>query len=386
MLQKGVRAVRKHLSGIARGLVLVTAMFAFAGCGLPRSGPNKAEIFKGSVLKEGDAFVVTVNPRVTRATAVTPALGFGSNFRNAGVVGSDTISAGDTLSLTIFENVKDDPLLGNTGQRVSVLDTVQVDGQGFIFVPYAGRIKAAGNSPETLRDAIARKLDSQTPDPQVTVTRVAGDGATVSVSGGVGAQGVYPIERPTRTLTAMIARAGGVALEPSVAIVRVTRGGQTGKIWLEDLYANPSLDIALRAGDRIVVENDTRAFVALGATGAQNRVPFTTQSLSAIEAIATVGGLSTSLADPTGVFVFRNEPAEIANAVLGRNDLQGDQRMVYVLDLTQPTGMFEARDFLVRDGDTVYVTEAPFVQWQKTLSAITGTAGAARTVGSATGL
>ena len=98
-----------------------------------------------------------------------------------------------------------------------------------------------------------------------------------------------------------------------------------------------------------------------------------------------MGGLVTSLADPTGVFVFRNEPAEIANAVLGRNDLQGDQRMVYVLDLTAPTGMFEARDFLVRDGDTVYVTEAPFVQWQKTLSAITGTAGAARTVASAGG-
>ena len=377
--------MRKHLSGGARGLMLVAAMLAVAGCGLPRTGPNKAEIFKGSVLKEGDAFIVTVNPRVTRATSVTPALGFGSNFRNAGVVGSDTISAGDTLSLTVFENVKDDPLLGNTGQRVSVLDTVQVDGQGFIFVPYAGRIKAAGNSPEALRQAIARKLDSQTPDPQVTVNRVAGDGATVSVSGGVGAQGVYPIERPTRSLTAMIARAGGVAIEPSVAIVRVTRGGQTGKIWLEDLYANPSLDIALRAGDRIVVETDTRAFVALGATGTQNRVPFTTQTLSAIEAIASVGGLVTSLADPTGVFVFRNEPAEIANAVLGRTDLQGDQRMVYVLDLTAPTGMFEARDFLVRDGDTVYVTEAPFVQWQKTLSAITGAATAARTVTSVGG-
>ena len=375
--------MRKHLSGSARGLTLVAAMLAVAGCGLPRTGPNKAEIFKGSVLKEGDAFIVTVNPRVTRATSVAPALGFGSNFRNAGVVGSDTISAGDTLSLTVFENVKDDPLLGNTGQRVSVLDTVQVDGQGFIFVPYAGRIKAAGNSPEALRQAIARKLDSQTPDPQVTVNRVAGDGATVSVSGGVGAQGVYPIERPTRSLTAMIARAGGVAIEPAVAIVRVTRGGQTGKIWLEDLYANPSLDIALRAGDRIVVETDTRAFVALGATGTQNRVPFTTQTLSAIEAIATVGGLSTSLADPTGVFVFRNEPAEIANAVLGRNDLQGDQRIVYVLDLTAPTGMFEARDFLVRDGDTVYVTEAPFVQWQKTLSAITGTTTAANSVAKA---
>lgn len=366
----------------ANGLALALAVMAIGSCGLPRSGPNKSEIFAGSVMKEGDAFIVTVNSRVTRATAVTPALGFGSSFRNAGVMGSDTIAPGDTLSLTIFENVRDDPLLGNTGQRVSVLETVQVDGSGFIFIPYAGRIKAAGQTPEGLRGAITRKLDTQTPDPQVTVQRVAGDGSTVSVSGAVSGQGVYPIERPTRTLSAMIARAGGVAIEPAVAKVRVSRGGQTGQIWLEDLYANPSLDIGLRAGDRIVIERDTRAFVALGATGAQSRVPFETQTLSAIEAIAQVGGLNTALADPTGVFVFRNEPAEIANAVLGRNDLRGDQRMVYVLDLTQPTGMFEARDFLIRDGDTVYVTEAPFVQWQKTLSAITGTVGAADSLGS----
>ncbi|WP_435259996.1 polysaccharide biosynthesis/export family protein [Thioclava sp. FR2] len=367
-------------SRAVKAAALAMLLVSTAACGLPRSGPNKAEIFKGSVLREGDAFIVTVNQRVTRATAVIPALGFSSAFQNAGVIGSDTISPGDTLGLTIFENVRDDPLLGNTGQRVSALTEVQVDGQGYIFVPYAGRIKAAGQTPDGLRQAITRKLDAQTPDPQVSVQRLAGDGSAVSVQGAVGANGVYPIERPTRTLSAMIARAGGVAIEPEVAIIRVTRGKQTGSVWLQDLYANPSLDVALRPGDKIVVERDTRAFVALGATGSQNRVPFETQTLSAIEAIAIVGGLNTSLADPTGVFVFRNEPAEIANAVLGRKDLQGDQRMVYVLDLTQPTGMFEARDFVVRDGDTVYVTEAPFVQWQKTLSAITGTVGAADSV------
>ncbi len=372
--------MHRNVSRGAKALALAALIAAVAGCGLPRSGPNKSEIFKGSVLKEGDAFIVTVNSRVTRATSVAPSFGFGSDFQNAGVVGSDTISPGDVLVLTVFENVKDDPLLGNTGQRVSVLDQVQVDGQGFIFVPYAGKVKAGGQSPDALRKAITAKLDTQTPDPQVTVQRVAGDGSTVTVSGAVTGQGVFPIERPTRTLSAMLAKAGGISIEPAVAIVRVTRGGQTGKVWLQDLYENPALDIALRPGDRIIVEEDTRAFVALGATGTQSRVPFESQTLSAIEAIATVGGLTTSLADPTGVFVFRNEPAPIANAVLGRNDLQGDQRFVYVLDLTAPTGMFEARDFLIRDGDTVYVTEAPFVQWQKTLSAITGTAGAANAV------
>jgi len=357
----------------ASRLALLVAVASLAACGLPRTGPTKNEIFQGSVLEQGDAFVVSVNDRVTRATSVVPAYGFGSAFRGADVLGSDLIAPGDLLNLTIFENVRDDPLLGNTGQRVSGLTEVQVDGQGYIFVPYAGRIKAAGLTPEALRDTITRKLDPQTPDPQVTVQRVAGNGSTVSVSGNVGAQGVYPIERPTRTLSGMLAQAGGVVIEPSAAMVTVSRGGKTGRVWLQELYDNPANDIALRPGDRIVVERDRRSFVALGATGQQSRIPFETQTVSAIEAIAQVGGLNTNLADPTGVFIFRNEPAEIANVVLGRNDLTGDQRMVYVLNLTAPTGVFDARDFVVRDGDTVYVTEAPWVQWTKTLAALNGT-------------
>ncbi|WP_395542028.1 polysaccharide biosynthesis/export family protein [Neotabrizicola sp. sgz301269] len=353
-------------------LSLLASVTTVAGCGLPRPGPNKREIFAGSVLEQGDAFIVTVNARVTRATSVLPSLGFSDSFRKAGLVGSDTLSPGDTLGITVFENVKDDPLLGNTGQRVSQLSEVQVDGQGYIFIPYAGRIKAAGQTPEGIRQAITRKLDAQTPDPQVSVARLAGDGSSVTLSGMVTAPGTYPIERPTRTLASMLAKAGGVAIDPAVAIVRVTRNGQTGKVWLKDLWENPRLDIALRPGDMIVIEQDQRRFTAMGATGSQSLVPFESETLSAIEALATVGGLQTAAADPTGVFVFRNEPAEIANVVLGRTDLQGAQRMVYVLNLTAPTGMFEARDFLIRDGDTVYVTEAPYVQWNKTLAALTG--------------
>jgi polysaccharide export outer membrane protein len=96
-----------------------------------------------------------------------------------------------------------------------------------------------------------------------------------------------------------------------------------------------------------------------------------------------VGGLSVAAADPTGVFVLRNEPADIANMVLGRDDLQGAQRMVYVLDLTQPNGMFMARDFALRDNDTIYVTEAPFSQWGKVIAALTGTLGAVGSVSTA---
>ena len=126
-----------------------------------------------------------------------------------------------------------------------------------------------------------------------------------------------------------------------------------------------------------MIEEDSRTFIALGATGAQSTVPFESATMSALEAIATVGGLSSMSADPKGVFVLRDESEEIARAVLGQPDLIGEQRIVYVLDLTEPTGLFEARDFQIRDGDTLYVTEAAFVQWQKTLGAITGSTSAA---------
>lgn len=374
-----IRASRR-----ASPLALAALVAALSACALPRSGPNKGEIYAGSVDRKGSSFVVPVDDAVTRATSVIPALGFSSSFQSAGIVGSDDVRAGDVLGLTIWENV-DDGLLANQGLSSTALSEVQVDGAGFIFVPYAGRIKAAGNTPEALRRIITEKLADQTPDPQVSVTRLAGDGATVTVMGSVGGQGVYPIERPTRTLSAMLARAGGVAIEPEIAQITVTRGAQNGKVWLKDLYSNPRMDIALRPGDVILVEKDTRSFTALGATGSQNRVPFESQTISALEAIAQVGGLSTVFADPTGVFILRDERAEIANAVLGRSDLVGPQRMVYVLNLTAPEGIFHARDFAIRDEDTVYVTEAPYVQFQKVLSALTGPLNTANSLGLTSG-
>ena len=191
----------------------------------------------------------------------------------------------------------------------------------------------------------------------------------MSLIGGVGGQGVYPIERPTRTLTAMLAQAGGVTIPPEIAQVTVIRGSHSGRIWLEDLYENPALDIALRGGDRILVEEDRRTFTALGATGGQSRVPFATQTISAVEALATVGGLNPGLADPTGVFVLREEEEHIVEALTGEDHI-GKKRVAYVLNLTDPNGIFIAKDFQIRDEDTVYVTEAPYSQFVKVLSAI----------------
>ena len=358
-------------ASFARALLLVAAL---AGCALPRSGPTLGEIKRGGDDPALDMHVVEVTPPIAAASRSAETLGFSSGFVNAGALSPDTIRPGDTLSVGIWENV-DAGLLVGVGQKATTLEAIQVDQSGEIFVPYAGRLQAAGQTPDQLRRQITESLANQTPDPQVEVRRVAGDGATVSVMGGVRSPGVYPIEAPTLRLSAMLAAAGGVAMVPDVAQIKVERGGQTGRIWLQDLYDNPRYDIALRAGDRVIVEEDRRSFTALGATTGQSRVPFNKRDLSVIEAIATVGGLDGRTANPSGVFVFRDEPAAVANRVLARGDLVGTQRIAYLLNLTEPEGVFAAREFTVRDEDTIYIAETPLGNWTRVLAI--ATAGAA---------
>lgn len=360
---------------VAFGLVGLT----LASCGLPRSGPTRGEILEGANEMSSGIHVVNVTDAVAEAARSMTSLGFDSAFLNAPASRADRIAAGDTLSVTVWENV-DNGLLASVGQKVTQILEIQVDQNGMIFMPYAGNIRAAGKTPEEVRRIVTEKLAGQTPDPQVEVRRLAGDGSTISIIGGVAAPGVYPIEASTRRLLAMLSRAGGVMVEPDVAQIRVQRRGKTGSIWLQDLYDNDLANIALRAGDRIIIEEDRRNFTALGAAGMQKRVPFTQRSLNVLEALAEVGGLNATLADPKGIFVFRDEPSFVANRVLGRTDILTPQRFAYVVDLTQPTGMFIARDFNVRDGDTVYITEAPFVAWNKIITATVGSLGAVDSV------
>lgn len=371
-----MQALRNAKIGFAHALLLAGAL---AGCALPRSGPNIREIQSAASLPELDMHVVPVTLQVAAASRSEEVLGFGSDFVNAGAVSPDAISPGDTVSVRVWESV-DTGLLAGVGQKATSLEAIQVDQSGGIFVPYAGRIQAAGASPEELRQRITETLQTQTPDPQVEVRRIAGDGATISIMGGVHAPGVYPIEAPTLRLSSMIAQAGGVSLLPDATQIKLERNGRVGRIWLQDLYDNPSYDVALRSGDRIIIEEDRRSYTVMGATTQQKRVAFDKRNQSALEALASAGGLNGSAANPTGVFVFRQEPAEVANRVLGVNNLTGPQRVAYMIDLTKPDGLFSAREFVIRDEDTVYVTESPLGSWTRVLVAVTAAAALTRSL------
>ncbi len=375
---EGRLAVR-GLAAALRTAVLATLALALAGCTLPRSGPTAGEIMAAGARADSGLLIVPVDLSVAAAARFVEPLLLGPGFVGAPLVSAETFAPGDVVSLTVWENV-DVGVLAGVGQRVAVLQEIQVDESGMIFVPYAGRLRAAGRRPEELRRAVTEALAAHTPDPQVEVRRAAGDGAAVSVLGGVSEAGVYPIDQATRRLSAMLARAGGVTLLPDVAQVRMQRGSETGVVWLQDLYDDPALDVALRPGDRIIVEEDRRAFTALGAAGRQARLPFTKRDMSLVEALATAGGLDGRSANPTGVFVFRLEAAEVARRVTGRPDLVGPQRVAYVMDFTRAEGLLSAREFVIRDEDTIYVTEAPIAAWSRIIGLAGATVGFAGSV------
>ena len=81
----------------AVALALGTFLAALGACTQPRPGPNMNEIFAGSIMREGNAYIVAVGDRVNRAANVPMALGFSDSLRQARLLGGDTIRTGDTV-------------------------------------------------------------------------------------------------------------------------------------------------------------------------------------------------------------------------------------------------------------------------------------------------
>ena len=87
--------------------------------------------------------------------------------------------------------------------------------------------------------------------------------------------------------------------------------------------------------------------------------------MTLFDVIASNGGIKSASGDPRGVFVLRNEIPRIASYFYDIPDYVQSKRVMYVFNLVQPNGIFLANEFQIRDGDIIYVTEAPYSQYTK---------------------
>lgn len=354
---------------LAAGSLL--ACLFIAACALPRGGPSHRQVMLQTTedpAKPGILMVYASAATVADANAQAPATVSG-DIAGSRAYAADRIQPGDLLTVVVFENI-DPPLLGTTGERTVALPPMRVDQRGNIRVPYAGSIHAAGLTEAGLNDVLVKAFSSQTPDPQIIISREPGDGAAVTVAGAVATQGLVPLTPQINSLTRLVAAAGGSTALPEDTVVTLVRGGSTATYRLDSLYLSGARDPGLRPGDRIVLREDKRSIAVLGAAGGQGALEFSGDAFSLAEALAKAGGLDRARAHLRGVFVYRERVVENRRVPT-----------VYHFDFRKVESAFLAARFLMRDGDILYVSEAPFTNFTRVLDAIRGTAAAGESLG-----
>ena len=203
---------------------------------------------------------------------------------------TQVIAPGDTLELTVWDS-SDSSLLSAPGQRSVQIQALEVAPDGTIFLPYVGDTRVAGMTLQAARQTLHEAVDRIVPSSQVQLAMTEGRTNSVDLIGGVAAPGSYPMPDRNFTLLNLIALGGGVQGNLINPQIRLIRAGDIYGTSVARLYADPRLDTLLRGGDQVIVEEDRRYFLSLGAAGQQSQHPFPQDDVSALDAISIIGGV-----------------------------------------------------------------------------------------------
>ncbi|XDA98271.1 polysaccharide biosynthesis/export family protein [Sulfitobacter sp. LCG007] len=333
-------------------------LLAATGCNTPRGAAIQREIIREGKQENADISIVPVTRANVPAIKTWPVTGWSGRYNwlsNASGPASNVIRTGDLIDLVIWDS-QENSLLAPPTEKNVVIEGLVVSTDGTVFVPYVDEVEVRGLTTDAARRKIQSDLEMIVPSAQVQLAHHAGQSNSVDVVRGVRQPGSYPLPGRNFTILSLLSLAGGVESNLRNPVVRLIRGSETYEIRADALYENGSRNIALRGDDKIIVEEDDRYFISLGATGAEKLIYFEKEYITALEALSITGGLADNSADPKGVLILREYPASAI-----RNDGTGPQKqqVVFTLDLTSADGLFAARNFEINPKDTVLATESP---------------------------
>lgn len=350
----------------ARLLVAALSLLLLSACSLPRGAALQSEILRETRSEEPSFQVVPVTRATVPGISQWPATGWSGSYTwlpHSRGPASSVIRSGDRVDLLIWDS-QDNSLLTSAAQKTVQMPGLQVSPSGTIFVPYVEDVVVRGLTPEAARERVQSELEMIVPSAQVQLTATSGQENSVDLVGGVGKPGTYPLPSRDFTILSLLAQGGGISPEMENPLVRLIRGSNTYAVRSETLFADASLNTTMRGGDKVIVEPDRRRFTALGATGREALIPFPSEELTAMEALSLIGGISDSRADPQGILVLREYPADRVGP--GRAGPEKSQ-VIFTLDLTTADGLFAARNFQINPDDTVLATESPITKAQTIL-------------------
>lgn len=332
--------------------------FGVAACGtLPRGAAVSSEIIGSADQPDADFAVYPITRAFLPSVTHWPATGMRHHGWLSGSTGSiaQVIRPGDTVDVIIWDS-SENSLLTVPGQRTANLTGMRVSETGTIFVPYIGKVRVADRTPDSARQLLQRQLEPIVPGSQVQLRMTEGRVNSVDLVGGVSAPGNIILPDQNFSVLGAISAAGGVRQGIENPQVKLVRGHKIYQTSVSRLYESPSLDTRLRGGDKLIVEEDRRYFLSLGAAGSESQFTFNRDRVSALDALAIIGGVSDGRANPQGVLILREYPASALRA--GQRGPR-KERVVFTIDLTTSDGLFSARNFYINSGDLVLATESP---------------------------
>jgi polysaccharide biosynthesis/export protein len=261
------------------------------------------------------------------------------------------------------------------GARQATLQPLIVEKDGFITVPFGGRVPVAGVTVEQARLRIEEKLRANAIQPQVMLTLAAQSSHTAVVGGEVTRAGIVQLSPRGDRVLDVIANAGGAKYPVYETVVRIRRKNDTADVSLKAILDDPAENIYVQRGDSIYLVREPRTFTAFGATGKSGHYPFDADQLLLTEAVAKAGGLVDNQADLSGVLLFRYETGRRLAKLdpkYENDDLNKIYPTVYKIDWRTARGILYARKIRLRDKDTVLIANAEATQGLKLLNLLKG--------------
>jgi polysaccharide export outer membrane protein len=370
---------RRASSVAAAALIagLCTACTSF----LPTVGPSRHAIDNAKPSAVGAIQVVDIDDKVTRTLlAQRESHKFSETLGNARI-GARTVGPGDLLEVTVWEaapaTLFSSPVLtaNNTAMPTShttSLPEQPVDDDGDIYVPFAGRIPAAGRTLRVIEAEITQRLAKKANQPEVLVRLTRNMSSNATVVGEVNASTRVPLVPGNERLLDALAAAAGVRQPVNKTTIQVTRANNVYSLPLETIIRDPQQNVPLMPGDVVTALFQPYSFTALGATGKNEEINFETQGITLAQALARSNGLIDLRSNARGVFIFRFEPK---NALPWPHEPvlttpEGLVPVAFRIDLSDPASFFLIQSFPIENRDVLYVSNAPITEIEKFLNVL----------------
>jgi polysaccharide export outer membrane protein len=291
------------------------------------------------------------------------------------------IKPGDVLEVNIWE--ADPPILFNSGSQGQVgmslpgsnkttLPEQIVNSEGFISIPFAGKISTKNKNLNDIENSILASLKARANQPQVMVRMSKNLTSQITVVGEVNSSALLSLTPKGERILDAIAAVGGVKQAVNKITVQLTRGNIVQSLSLDKIIQDSRQNIKLEPGDVLTVFFQPNSFTVLGATVKNDEVNFEGQGITLAQALGRVGGFNDNRADSKGLFIFRFEDPKSLSQKYKPEVLTSDGKaaIIYQVKMDDPATFFVAQNFPIKNKDVIYVANSPAAELQKFLNII----------------